>query len=385
MADSNKTISGPDRKKTVDGRFDALMQAAVDGIVLIDSQGIIEEFSRAACKLFGYEREEMLGRNIKVLMPEPYRAEHDQYISNYLNSGQPKIIGIGREVEAKRKDGSVFPVDLAVGEVKEGANIRFVGIIRDISARKAAELEMREQRERLAHVTRLSTMGEMAAGIAHEVNQPLTAIATYSNASKRMIKADKPKLQELTELLDKISTQALRAGEVIRRLRSFVKKRSSEYEQVDLNTLVNESATLAEVDARHHKVALRITLADAPLLVLADTVQIQQVLLNLVRNAIEAAVAVTAAEERRVEIVTSGSDQSACVEVLDNGPGLDQEILANLFQPFQTTKETGMGMGLSISRTIVQAHAGVLKYRPGANQGSCFFFELPRIQPEHAQ
>lgn len=381
MNDGQPTNRGAEAAEPVDGRFDALMEAAVDGIVLIDERGQIEEFSRAACELFGYTREEVLGRNVNVLMPEPYRAEHDHYISNYLESGEPKIIGIGREVQARRKDGTVFPVDLAVGEVKEASKVRFVGIIRDVSARKRAELEMREARERLAHVTRLSTMGEMAAGIAHEVNQPLTAIATYSNAGRRMLGAAQPNAEELTEMLEKISAQALRAGEVIRKLRSFVKKRSSEYEQVDLNALVGECATLAEVDARHHDVALHITLDPAPLLVLADAVQIQQVLLNLVRNAIEA-VASANKKERLVRILTSGDGQLARVAVLDNGPGVPDEVLNHLFEPFQTTKESGMGMGLSISRTIIQAHAGVLKYARDDDGTSRFYFEVPRISAE---
>lgn len=377
MDDSQISTKATRIDDAADGRFDALMAAAVDAIILIDGTGAIEEFSKAASQMFGYARQEVLGRNVKVLMPDPYKSSHDQYIENYLDSGTPKIIGIGREVQAQHKNGSVFPIYLSVGEVKVGPGVRFVGIIRDISAQKSAELEMREQREKLAHVTRLSTMGEMAAGIAHEVNQPLTAIATYSSASKRMIGKDQPNLDELGVLLDKISAQALRAGEVISRLRSFVKKKKSEYQRLDLNALVRDTLLLAEVDARHHNTGLVVTLEPSPLLVLADAVQIQQVLLNLVRNAIEA-VASASGQPNSIEIKTTASEEFAGVSVIDQGPGVDDTILAELFEPFVTTKESGMGMGLSISRTIVQAHAGEFKYAPNENGGSVFSFRLPR-------
>ncbi len=374
QADSHESEASEGHQ--ADGRFDALMEAAVDAIVLIDARGTILEFSRAATEMFGYSSQEVIGKNVSILMPQPYRSEHDQYIQKYLETGNARIIGLGREVEAQAKSGRVFPVDLAVGEVGGKSSARFVGIIRDITARKASELEMREQRERLAHVTRLSTMGEMAAGIAHEVNQPLTAIATYSNASRRMLKTGNPALSELEELLDKISAQALRAGEVIRRLRGFVKKRAGVFTLTSVNELVQEIAELAEVDADHHRVALVLKLCSKNPIILADEVQIQQVLLNLIRNAIEAVAPMDIAN-RVVAIKITQDEDRARVEVVDRGPGIDAAVARNLFLPFQTTKDSGMGLGLSISRSIIEAHKGELGFRKNPKGGTIFHFDLP--------
>lgn len=362
-----------------DGRFDALMEAVVDAIIVIDGRGTILEFSKAAIEMFGYEPTEIVGENVSTLMPEPYRSHHDGFLDNYRKTGKPKIIGIGREVRARRKDGSVFPIDLAVGEVADDDEPRFVGIIRDISARKAVELEAREQRERLAHVTRLSTMGEMAAGIAHEVNQPLTAIATYANAGGRLLTAKTPDLAGLAEILEKLSAQAIRAGEVIRRLRHFVKKREGHYEVVSVNELAYETLQLAEVDSSHHDVELTLQTSKEDLSILADTVQIQQVMLNLIRNAIEAE-AMDAADKRSIIIRIQDLTDLVRIEIIDHGSGLDANVKENLFMPFQTTKESGMGMGLSISRSIIEAHKGVLAYRANPRGGAIFYFELPTAE-----
>lgn len=278
----------------------------------------------------------------------------------------------------------MFPIDLAVGEVHDGSEMRFVGIIRDISARKASELEMRQQRERLAHVTRLSTMGEMAAGIAHEVNQPLTAIATYSNASRRMLASSDADLPELSDLLEKISAQAIRAGEVIRRLRRFLKKREGEYETLSLNELVHDIAALAEVDARHHNVKLIIETGEEDVLVLVDAVQIQQVLLNLVRNGIEA-MATEDHADKSVSIRLISDSANARVEVIDRGQGIEDSMRDRLFTPFQTTKSFGMGMGLTISRSIIKAHKGMLAFKDNPGGGSIFYFELPVTKGDVAE
>lgn len=360
----------------VDGRFDALMEAIVDAIIVIDKKGAIREFNKAAITMFGYEPAEVIGKNVSILMPEPYQSAHNSYIRNYLQTANAKIIGIGREVQALRKDGSVFPIELAVGEVSDENPSRFVGIIRDISERKANEMEAREQRERLAHVTRLSTMGEMAAGIAHEVNQPLTAIATYANAGVRMLAAREPDLSGLAGVLEKLSNQAFRAGEVIRRLRRFVKKREGQYEFVSVNALAHETTQLAEVDSRYHDVELSLEICKGEPKILADAVQIQQVILNLVRNAIEAADASTGGD-RKVLVRIMRDEKTVRIEIIDRGTGLDANVSENLFMPFQTTKESGMGLGLSISRSIVEAHKGVLAYRENPGGGAIFYFDLP--------
>lgn len=362
-------------------RFMALLDAAVDAMIVIDSSGRIEVLNRAAIEIFGYSPEALLGRNISMLMPEPFRSEHDKFIHNYIVTGNARIIGIGREVSAMRRDGTVFPIELSVGEVQDESERRFVGIIRDISARKLFESEIRQQRDKLAHVTRLSTMGEMAAGIAHEVNQPLTAIATYSNACRRMLASASADSQEINELLDKISTQALRAGEVIRRLRGFVKAREGDLELCTIADLVLEVVALAEVDAHSHGIELDMHLPDEDIRVVVDPVQIQQVLLNLVRNAIDS-VDAEGTSNQNVSIRTFREGSHVVVEVVDSGQGVDESVREQLFTPFMTTKKDGMGLGLSISRSIIKAHKGALLFRENPGGGAIFNFSLPVAEGE---
>lgn len=381
MRDSDRLEIAERDARRANARFAALLDAAVNAIIVIDKTGHIEVFSRAAMEMFGYSSEEMLGKNVSALMPAPYRQDHDRYIKNYLATGKARIIGIGREVVATRKDGSMFPIELSVGEVHDGTEPRFVGIIRDISVRKIVETEMRQQRDKLAHVTRLSTMGEMAAGIAHEVNQPLTAIAAYSNACRRMIGAKSPDPEEIGILLDKISTQAMRAGEVIRRLRGFVKKHEGELEIYSVNELVREVAALAEVDAHNRGIELGMDLADEELPVLIDPVQIQQVLLNLVRNSIDA-LEPDHNHDQPVMIRSFRDEQMVMLEVIDSGHGIDEAVRDKLFTPFMTTKSSGMGLGLSISRSIINAHKGALLFRENPRGGSIFYFNLPIAEGE---
>lgn len=356
-------------------RLDAILKAAVDGLIIIDQRGTIECFNPAAERIFGYRDEEVIGRNIKMLMPSPYREEHDGHLHNYLATGVRKIIGIGREVEGRRRDGSVFPMDIAVGEFVADGERRFVGIVRDITVRKEAEADAREQRERLAHVDRLSTMGEMASGIAHEINQPLTAIATYARATRRMLEKGLGSVEELGATLEQIGKQAERAGEVIRRLRAFMRKRESINEQVDLNEQLRVVIRLAEVDARHHDCRIDAELAADLPAVHADAVQIQQVALNLIRNAIDATEALPAS--RRVIHVRTRlpAPDRVEVQVEDQGPGVVDPD--RLFTPFFTTKHEGMGLGLSISSSIVTAHGGRLWHEPGGEGGARFCFNLP--------
>lgn len=384
-------------------RLSAIVEATVDGLVIIDEHGHIELFNPAAERIFGYASAEVVGRNVNVLMPAPYHDEHDGYMHNYLTTRVPKIIGIGREVQGQRKDGTIFPMDLAVGSFRSEGEERFVGMIRDITARKLteaslslreaqlheAEAEARELREKLAHYNRLSTMGEMASGIAHEINQPLTAISAYAQACRRMLQTGDTGSGPLIDALEQVSAQAQRAGEVIRRLRGFVKKRESRKEMIDLADTLGAVVKLAEVDARTHRVQIRADISGPLPRVFADPVQIQQVALNLLRNAMEAIEANTdlAPEEREVLVRATTTEPSHVeVTVEDRGVGLPAEAERNLFTPFFTTKRTGMGMGLSISDSIVTAHGGRLWYAPHPRGGACFHFVLPiAIGAEHAE
>lgn len=362
-------------------KLKAILNATVDAMIIIDHTGTIELFNAAAQRMFGYSVQEVIGKNIKMLMPEPYRKEHDQYLDNYMKTNQARIIGIGREVKACKKDGEIFPIELSVGEVKESSHKQFVGIIRDISDQVQARSDAIANRERLAHVTRLSTMGEMAAGIAHEINQPLSAVSSYAQACKNLLQrensqADAFQKQKLTDTLEKISNQALRAGEVIRRLREFVKKRNTEREYINFNDLIQDTIDLAKVDTRllDHGIQLDLCSAPTPCL-LIDQVQLQQVLFNLIRNAIDAM-----EDQPSAPVVIQSkwiNEQYLEVSICDTGYGITEENRARLFHPFFTTKTSGMGMGLPICQSIIQSHGGELKHSAGSPQGSVFSFTLP--------
>lgn len=362
-------------------KLNAILNATVDAMIIIDHTGTIELFNAAAQRMFGYSVQEVIGKNIKMLMPEPYRKEHDQYLDNYMKTNQARIIGIGREVKACKKDGEIFPIELSVGEVKESSHKQFVGIIRDISDQVQARSDAIANRERLAHVTRLSTMGEMAAGIAHEINQPLSAVSSYAQACKNLLQrenslADAFQKQKLTDTLEKISNQALRAGEVIRRLREFVKKRNTEREYINFNDLIQDTIDLAKVDTRllDHGIQLDLCSAPTPCL-LIDQVQLQQVLFNLIRNAIDAM-----EDQPSAPVVIQSkwiNEQYLEVSICDIGYGITEENRARLFHPFFTTKTSGMGMGLPICQSIIQSHGGELKHSAGSPQGSIFSFTLP--------
>lgn len=365
--------------RTARAQFQALLDAAVDAIVLIDRDGLIVGFNRSAERLFGYESPEVLGRNVKMLMPEPYRAEHDGYIQRYRRSGEARIIGIGREVTAQRKDGTCFPIDLSVGEIADDTGpARFVGILRDLTERKAAEHEMVEHRERLAHLTRLGTIGEMTTAIAHEINQPLTAISTYAQACQRMLRAGTGDETELADTLGKIGVQARRAGEVIRHLRRLVKQRDSETEVTDANELIRDLLHLAQVDSRAQGLVIRAELADRLPPIEVDPIQIQQVVLNLIRNAVDAM------GEWRADdtiVVTSELTADGWVEigVIDSGPGIPAHVVERRFEPFLTTKPEGLGVGVSICRSIVESHGGKLSFEKNEPAGTVARFVLPAL------
>ena len=487
----------------------ALLDATVDAVILIDSRGCIEVFNQAAERLYGYAAAEVLGRNVNLLMADKDRNNHDAYMERYERTGVAHIIGIGREVENRRKDGSVFPGFLSVGRIAKTHPPRYVGFVHDLTLRhqalaavvrerdranryleavqavlvvldpnrrvtlvnrkgcevldaeertllgaewfeavvpaeeragasaqfhaflerhaqgpvydeyrvcrpggemrtiawryvaiadavgavtgvlcsgddvtdaRRAEADARQAHERITHVSRLATMGEMASGISHEINQPLSAITTYAQAARRLLQADQSHNEAVREALEQIAAQALRAGEIIRRLRSLVRSRETQREPVQINVLIEDLGPLTRADARMNDVRISLDLGADLLWVDIDPIQIQQVLLNLVRNAVQA---VDCREHGKREIVIHtemhGEDQLE-VRVCDNGSGVSAEFLPRLFTQFATTKSDGTGLGLAISRSIIEAHRGKIEYQPNVPEGSCFLFRLPVIQ-----
>ncbi len=354
----------------------AILDAAVDGVVLIDHRGLIKAFNRSAERLFGYAAAEVLGRNVGMLMSDADRAEHDKHIARYLESGEPHIIGRGREVIAQRKGGVPFPIFLSVGVLGAGAQPQFLGFIRDLTPEREAQLQQQRLRERLIPVSRLAMVGEIAAGIAHEVNQPLAAIGNYAWASQRLLAASDPDIGEVQTALQEIGNQAVRAGDIIRRLRRLARGPEIHRESTSLNSLVSELAELARSDAARQDVLYELDLADLPP-VNIDGGQIQQALLNLLWNALQA-LSGSEVTPRRVRIRTAlSAERRIEIDVCDNGPGVPAELVPRLFEPFFTTKPDGTGLGLAMSRTIAEAHGGTLAYRAGDASGACFVMSLP--------
>jgi two-component system sensor kinase FixL len=361
--------------------FKALLDAAVDAIVVIDERGSIVTFSRAAERMFGLVAADVVGKPVSVLMPEPDRTRHAGYVQRYLESNEPHIIGKGREVQGRRANGELFPIALAVGEAVESGERRFVGIIRDLSGQRAAEQRARALELRLAHVGRFNLMGEMAAGIAHEINQPLSAIATYAQAAKRVLARDEPDLPMLSDICSKIDDQARRAGQVIDNLRKFIRKQEIETQSLDVNRVVDDVLNLIEADAHSEGIPVKLRLAEDLPRVRADAVQLQQVLLNLTRNSVDS-MRGGLSKERGIVIATGRSERGGvCVSVTDHGHGVSRQLGDNIFHPFVTTKRDGLGVGLAISRTIVQSYDGSLAYSDNPGGGSVFTIELPAEKP----
>ena len=357
----------------------SILETVPDAMVVIDEAGRIQSFSAAAERLFGYENTEVLGQNVSILMPEPYRTQHDSYMARYMTTGERRIIGIGRVVVGQRKDESTFPMELAVGEMRSDNRRYFTGFVRDLTERQKTETRLQELQSELVHMSRFTALGEMASTLAHEINQPLTAIANYLKGSRRILeRMEGEHVPMLRDAVNQAAEQALRAGQVIRHLREFVSRGESERHIESLPKLVQEASALALVGAKEKGVRVSFRLdPDAPL-VLADRIQIQQVLLNLIRNAIEA---MQDRPRRELVVSTTALPQDGLVEVCvkDTGTGLAPEVAAQLFQPFVTTKKHGMGVGLSICRTIVESHGGKIWAESKPGEGTAFRFTLRAV------
>jgi len=366
-----------------EAHLQSILDTIPEAMVVIDEQATIQSFSLAAERLFGYSPRETIGKNVKMLMPSPYREAHDGYVSRYLMTGERRIIGIGRVVVGERKDGSTFPMELAVGEMRSSSRRFFTGFIRDLTERQKTEARLQELQSELVHVSRLTALGEMASTLAHELNQPLSAIANYMKGSRRLLSEYKDERSaKISDAMDRAAEQSLRAGQIIRRLRDFVSRGESEKRVESSAKLIEEASALALVGAKEHGVHVRFVFDPKVDFVLADKVQVQQVLLNLLRNAVEA---MTEADSSRRELTVSTeeiADDMMQVNVTDTGPGFKDGAETQLFQPFFTTKRQGMGVGLSISRTIIESHGGRIWAESNPDGGAAFHFTLRAVKAE---
>lgn len=359
-----------------DAHLQSILDTVLDATIVIDISGKMLSFNVSAVRQFGYSADEVIGANVSMLMPEPYREQHGTYLTRYLSTGEKRIIGMDRVVVGRRKDGSTFPMKLAVGEVRRGDNVYFTGFIRDLTEREESAAMLGQARTELARLARLNELGEMASTLAHELNQPLSAIANYVQGCRRMLeKLDDEHARRMRGALEETAKQAIRAGDIIRHLREFTTRGDTEKAPEDVKHLVEEAGALALVGSRERGIKSVFEFGPDSGMVVADRVQIQQVLINLMRNAMEA----MRDSPRRDLIVRTRpiSAERMQVEVEDTGPGISDEIASQLFQPFVTTKPGGMGIGLSISKRIIEAHGGELTVRRNKAGGATFTFTLP--------
>lgn len=367
---SERALEGRERQ------LESILSTVPDAMVVIDASGSIISFSPAAEKTFGYSEGEAITRNVSMLMPSPDREEHDSYIRKYLETRVPKVIGSGRVVSGVRADGTVFPMKLSVGEAEVDGERIFTGFIQDLTETRKFEADLEQLRSELIHASRLSAMGTMAATLAHEVNQPLTAICNYGDAANDLLQepGDVDR-QTLKQAVSGMAEQARRAGNIIRRLRDFVARREVNKTVEDLPKLITEASSLALVGSRQKGIEIHYHFGIGATPVLVDRIQIEQVLVNLIRNAVEA---MANSETRQLSIDTKLLDAEMIeICVRDTGPGIAPEVAGRLFKAFSTTKTTGMGLGLSICRTIIETHGGSIGARPIPGGGTEFAFTIP--------
>ena len=369
-----------------EARLESVLETAPDGIIVMDEGSRLLIFNKACEQLFGYDAGEVLGENVRMLMPQQHHDNHDLYVQRYKATGERRIIGVGREVEGRRKDGSLFPLDLSVGEAMTPNGRQFIGVIRDLSARREAERRLASMQADLIRMTRVSALDEMGSALAHEINQPLTAIMLYLQALERELeRIEGGQAAEVepraVQLLGKATREAQRAGSTIQRVRQLVEKRAPERNRADLNLVIDEALELAMLGRRRSVHLERIGPEILPV-VLIDPVQIQQVVLNLARNGIEAC---EAADRPTLTVRTWFETDVACFSVGDNGPGIPAEQMQVLFNAFRSETGTGMGIGLTISRAIIQNHLGELQVDPGGEgRGARFTVRLPIAAAERA-
>lgn len=353
--------------------LESILATVPDAMVVINGAGLILSFSNAAQRLFGYTEEEALGRNVSFLMPSPDRELHDNYLARLRGNGARHIIGIGRTLRGRKQDGQIFPIELYIGEADGEGEPIYTGFIRDLTAQQRDEARMEELRAELIHVARVSAMGTMASTLAHELNQPITAVKNYVEGLKSLIPdAD----DDIQDALEHAAAEAMRAGKIVRHLRDFVSHGSLEKTLEDPRSIIREALEFGAIGTRELGVEIVLNLDPQAKLVLVDRVQIQQVLINLMRNSTEA---LANSDNKRITISTRiDSDQYVRLSVADTGDGIPDAIGARLFRAFTSSKSEGMGLGLSICRTIVEANGGRIWYEPGKDGGAIFHFTLQR-------
>jgi PAS domain S-box-containing protein len=358
-----------------------IIDSALDAVLSIDEHGSVTEWNAQAEAMFGWRRDEAVGQTLSELfIPHRYRDAHDRGLEHFLSTGEGPLLNRRIEITALHRDGTEFPVEVSIAPYQIDGNWEFSGFVRDITEKKAAETSARRHREmemELAHANRVATMGQLSASIAHEVNQPIGAAVTNAHAALRWLGATPSNVDEVRKALSRIVTNGNRATDVLSRIRAFIKKAPPRKDSLDVNHAVLEVVALTRSEAKKNKVAVQMNLAEGLPVVQADRVQLQQVILNLIMNAIEAMSASDAGPRRLLISSAKSESNDVSVQVQDSGPGFPVASVEQIFQAFYTTKPAGLGMGLSICRSIVEAHGGQLRAAAGDPTGAIFTFTLP--------
>jgi two-component system, LuxR family, sensor kinase FixL len=368
-------------RKQAQDLFRLATEASPSGAVLVDDHGRIILVNAHVEELFGYRRDELIGKPVEILMPETFAARHPEYRAKFHELPEARMMGAGRELFARRKDGTEFPIEIGLNPIQTQEGLLVLASVIDISARRLAEREARKSREEISRLSRISLLGEMTASIAHELGQPLTGISNNASAGQRFIDKGKVDIAIMHEILVDIEAQAHRASDVIRNIRNTVKKGAALRTRINLNELITRVGHILQPDARAHSSELKISLPEDSPVIEGDPVQIQQVLINLVGNAFESMLD-TPIRKRRVKIVAEQkTDEMVCVSVSDRGMGISDEARERIFDQFFTTKEEGIGMGLAIVRSVIEAHGGKIEVEDLAGAGARFSFTLPTRRP----
>lgn len=331
----------------------SLIETTVDGVMAIDERGALSVFNSACERMFGYDRTEVIGRNVSLLMTDRDAGAHDGYIRRHLETGEARIIGVGRRVEGRRKDGSAFPLDLSVGRFEHAGAPMFVGVLRDLTEQVKDEKRIAELQSQLHHMGRVGAVAEMGAALAHELNQPLTAISLFLASAERTFETN---AEKTLKLFERARAEALRAGDIVRRIRQMVEQSDYEPRPFDLAAEIAGAVELCRIADGGRDADIRID-DDRPGEAFGDPTQIRQVLFNLIKNGVDAA---SGADEQAIVRVTVLAAETLDIFVEDNGPGVSADIAPRLFSPFATTKSGGLGIGLSICRNIAELHRGSL-------------------------
>lgn len=363
-------------RKRADEKFRLAVESSPSAIVMVDQRGRIVLVNSQTEKAFGYTRAELIDQPVETLLPERYRGQHPGHRQKFFAAPEARAMGAGRELFARRKDGSEFPVEIGLNPIQAEEGAFVLAAIIDISERRKVEAEMQRHRQELAHVSRVSIMGELSASMAHELNQPLTAILSNAQAAQRFMASGTADMNEFREILKDIAYDTTRARDVIRHLRALVKKSEPDFMRLDVSDTIREVVGFLHGDivARNVRVALELAPNLPP--VHGDRIQLQQVMINLLLNAFDALNGSPVSDRLVVVATTLDAPRLVRVSVRDSGVGIPRDKLDSIFDPFYTTKPEGMGMGLSVTRSIIESHGGRIWAENNADRGAMFQFTL---------